>query len=441
MHIQNSVLDSDSSGRSRQAFWASDLMVAGLLVLGLNGQVLASPVLTYNGFGSLGGVYSDENEADFVANSLVQPDGAGYTDDWHFGVDTRLGGQVNAQFSEKLSGVLQVVSQRHYDNSWRPEVEWANLKYQFNDDISVRIGRTVAAAFMVSDTRLVGYANLWVRPPVELYAMVPITNIDGIDGSFKTRFGEALNTTQLAFGRNSFKTPNDVKIEAKNAWIFSNTLEVGRAIFRLGYIAVDVDLKSSGLQMLIGGYDALGDTLSLFPGLEPAATQAHGLARRYEGEGKALEIYSAGLRYEPDEWLLLAEWGEISDFSVFPKTDAWYVTVGRRMGSFTPYITHARVNSDSPDDGLSTAGLPEPLATGGAMLNAGLEAVLTQGVTSQKSVSLGVRWDMLSSVALKAQVQRIDIDAESGGRLVNIQPGFEPGGEVNLFSLALDFVF
>lgn len=416
-------------------------MVAGLLVLGLNGQVLASPVLTYNGFGSLGGVYSDENEADFVANSLVQPDGAGYTDDWHFGVDTRLGGQVNAQFSEKLSGVLQVVTQRHYDNSWMPEVEWANLKYQFNDDISVRIGRTVAAAFMMSDTRLVGYANLWVRPPVELYAMVPITNIDGIDGSFKTRFGESLNTAQLAFGRNSFKTPSGAKIEAKNAWIFSNTLEVGRATFRLGYIAADVDLKSSGLQMLVDGYDALGDTLSLFPGLEPGATEAHALARRYEGEDKTVEIYSAGLRYEPDEWLLLAEWGEISDVSVFPKTDAWYVTVGRRIGSLTPYITHARVNADSPDDGLHTAGLPEPLATGGAMLNAGLEAALAPGVTSQKSVSLGVRWDMLSGVALKAQLQRIDIDAQSSGRLVNIQPGFEPGGEVNLFSVALDFVF
>ena len=441
MYSRNSVLDNSSSGGPWQSLWANNLMATGLLMLGLNGQVLAATVLTYNGFGSLGGVYSDENEADFVANSLIQPNGAGYTDDWHLGVDTRLGGQVNAQFSEQLSGVLQVVSQRHYDNSWMPEVEWANLKYQLNDDISVRIGRTVAATFMTSDTRLVGYANLWVRPPVDLYAMVPITNIDGIDGSFKMRFGENLNTTQLAFGRNSFKTPDGAKMEAKNTWILSNSLEVGRATFRLGYVAGNVDIKSPGLQMLVDGYDALGDTLSTLPGLEPGAAAAHALARRYEGKGNNLEMYSAGLRYEPDEWLLQAEWGRISDMSVFPETDAWYVTIGRRIGSFTPYITHGQVNSDTPDGGLRTAGLPEPLAAGVGMLNAGLEAALAPGVTSQKSISLGVRWDMFSGVALKAQLQRIDIDAQSGGRLVNLQPGFEPGGEVNLFSVALDFVF
>ena len=100
------------------------------------------PSYSFYGFGTLGAVYSDEDQADFVSSWLLQPNGAGHTSQWHAGVDSKLGGQVNAQFNEHLSAVLQVVVERQEDNAWTPAIEWANIRYRLNDNISIRLGRT-----------------------------------------------------------------------------------------------------------------------------------------------------------------------------------------------------------------------------------------------------------------------------------------------------------
>jgi hypothetical protein len=99
----------------------------------------------------------------------------------------------------------------------------------------------------------------------------------------------------------------------------------------------------------------------------------------------------------------------------------------------------ARAASNS-DPGLTLAGLP-PAATGfAAGLNAGLNAIL-QAIPDQHTVSLGARWDFAKNVDLKVQFDHIRIGADSDGPLINIQPGFRPGGTVNLFNATVDFVF
>jgi hypothetical protein len=45
------------------------------------------------------------------------------------------------------------------------------------------------------------------------------------------------------------------------------------------------------------------------------------------------------------------------------------------------------------------------------------------------------------NVAAKLQYDRINLDSWSSGRLANVQPNFRPGGTVNVFSIAVDFVF
>src|SRR5688572_31146235 len=53
-----------------------------------------------------------------------------------------IAGQVNANFTPKLSAVLQVVAEPNHQGNYDPHVEWANIKYQFTPDFSVRIGRS-----------------------------------------------------------------------------------------------------------------------------------------------------------------------------------------------------------------------------------------------------------------------------------------------------------
>ncbi len=145
-------------------------------------------MFSLHGFGTLGVAYSDARDADFVGSSF-QANGAGYGQAWSPGVDSNAGLQVarNSPTSSRRS--LQVVSQHLYDNTWRPQVQWAHLTYQATSDLSILAGRSVAAPFMLSDTSLVGYTYPWIRPPPELYSELPVTNQDGAGVTYHLHSG------------------------------------------------------------------------------------------------------------------------------------------------------------------------------------------------------------------------------------------------------------
>jgi hypothetical protein len=112
---------------------------------------LAPSMFSFNGFGTLGVVHSSDNQADFVSNP-AQPKGAGLTDSWSATPDTKLGVQLNAALTDRLSAVVQVMSQYQYDGTFRPDLEWANVKFLVTPDLSIRAGRIAIPTFMVSDT-------------------------------------------------------------------------------------------------------------------------------------------------------------------------------------------------------------------------------------------------------------------------------------------------
>ncbi len=153
----------------------------------------AAPVLSFSGFGTVGLVHSSEQQADFTS-SILKPNGAGYTHTWSADVDSLIGGQVTADFSSQLSAVLQVISEQNYDDTYRPHVEWANVKYQVTPGFSVRAGRTLLPTFLRSDTRKVAYTYPWVRPPLEVYHLVPASNINGVDARYRLRSGDITNS-------------------------------------------------------------------------------------------------------------------------------------------------------------------------------------------------------------------------------------------------------
>src|SRR5882672_4713402 len=98
-----------------------------------------APMFSFSGFGTLGVVHSSETQADFTS-SILKPNGAGHSHSWSADVDSLIAAQVSANFTPRLSAVLQVISEQHYDGTYRPHVEWANIKYQFTPDFGVRVG-------------------------------------------------------------------------------------------------------------------------------------------------------------------------------------------------------------------------------------------------------------------------------------------------------------
>jgi hypothetical protein len=385
--------------------------------------------ITLNGFGTLGLVHSDEKQADFVSNRFAAPDGAGYTRTWSPEVDSRLGLQLTASLTPRLTGILQLIAEQRYDENYSPSVEWANLKYDITPDLSVRAGRMVQSSLMVSEYRKVAYANPWVRPPEEVYRMIPVTNFDGIDLSYRSRFAGFTNTLQGAYGRTNISLPAGGTVEARNFVALTDTLERGATTLYGSYSRTRVTVYAENLDALLAGLRQFGP-------------EGEAIAGRYDVDDKRFEVMAVGARYDPGDWFVMGELADSKSRTLFGDSRGWYVSGGYRFGAVTPYVTlaRARMDSSTSDPGLSLAGLPPPLAAQAAGLNATLNGLLGSAAR-QKNVTLGARWDFTRNAALKVQYERLELDDGSPGILVNTQPGFEPGGRVDLFSVSLDFVF
>jgi hypothetical protein len=385
-----------------------------------------SSIFSLSGFGTLGLVHSSEDNADFTS-TIFKPNGAGYSHDWSSDVDSLIGAQVIANFSPRLSAMVQVISQQNYNNNYRPHVEWANIKYELTPDASIRVGRTVLASFLVSDTRKVGYANPWVRPPVEVYSLVPIDSSDGIDASYRWHIGALVQTFVGTYGATSSTQPTGSHAEARRQWNLSDTLEYGAATLRIAYQRANLTLD--GLHTFISAFRQFGP-------------QGDALADKYDPYRKPLEFIGIGAMYSPPDWFVTGEWGTSQLHSVLGESTAWYVSGGYRLAKLTPYLTYGalKANSNTSDTGLNVSVLPPYLVRPGMGLNAGLDAILGS-IAIQRTTSAGLRWDFMKNVSLKLQSDHTRLGAGSPGTLINLQPGFRPGGTVNLFSIAIDFVW
>ena len=390
-----------------------------------------APRFSFSGYGTLGVVHSDYDQADYLADAF-KPNGPGATRDWSADVDSRLAGQVTAAFGERVTAVVQVIAQQRWDNSYRPIVEWANVKYQLTPDASIRAGRVVLPVFMVTDSRRIGYANPWVRPPIEVYSLVPVTTIDGFDANVRLQAGGGTHTFQANVGRANAKFPGasgftPSEVQGRDIFALVYTAEVGAFTGRVNY---------GRAKLTIPGVDELFDAFRLFGPL------GQPIIERYHVTDRKADFIGLGVSYDPGSWFATAEWAQFDTHSILAKRSGWYVSGGARLGAFTPYATYARIQVDSQtsDPGLPVAALPPPLQPAALQLNATLNQVLAN-FPQQSTVSLGVRWDFAKNAAFKLQADRVAMKSGFNGTFGNLQPGFQPGQTVRVVSAAVDFVF
>ncbi|WP_426112502.1 hypothetical protein [Massilia sp. PWRC2] len=343
-----------------------------------------SQMFNVSGFGTVGMVHNSVNTGDYVAD-VFQPNGAGYTNRSSFTVDSKLAMQVDAKITDQWSAVLQVVSRERVNSGYLPRVEWANIKYAITPELSVRVGRVAMATFMNSETRLVGYANPWVRPPIETYSLRSTTNSDGIDGAYRHTFGPVTNTTQVWYGKMEVASVSSTGavsngVRAEKIKGIADSAEMGALTLRAALTKIDFRLNGA------------------------AGTFIYSPAN----------VYNLGATYDPGNWFVLGELTK-SDFGTVQRAQkAGYVTGGYRFNKFTPYITYSKVDID---DG---------------QINLALRA--------QHTVSGGLRWDFRKNFALKVQLDKVQLEPGSNGFFTNSKPGMA-GSSAKILSGTIDFVF
>ena len=423
----------------------STLATAVALALGASAANAAGveDMFSVRGYGTIGGLYSSQDEADYVRDFYAQPKGVGASDSVSFGVDSKTAVQLNMQFTDRLSAVVQLVSESMNNNSWDsepnkewvPSLEWANITYRVTDALTVRGGRIVMPFLMNSEFQKVGYANHWMRAPVELYGQISYTALDGADAWYKHSLGSGTNTVRLYGGM--FNAEWEAREATRvNMAGFIDTYEIGSLTVRAAYQYTKLDgqgaVGSAPIRQLAGG-------LAFFN--PNAAAQANSIAEVIEN-GFNVRFMTVGATYDAGDWFAMGEVWKQNGSVLIPKHTSAYVSAGMRVGSWTPYATFAMTDIKEGDS-ISTAGIPSipqtaALIGGVQALNAGFGSSVPE---SQSTFSVGARWDVHTNIAVKAQYDYVKLSSDSGGMFVNKTAGFKPGDDASLFGLSVDFVF
>jgi hypothetical protein len=336
---------------------------------------------SFNAFGTAGLVHSSERQADFTTN-YKQPTGPGFTHAWSVTPDSKVGAQLSGTFMDRLSAVVQVVSQYQADGTYKPDVEWANLKYQITPDADIRAGRIALPTFMYSDSVNVGYALPYVRIPLEIYFQLPITNSDGVDGTYRFHVGGITTTVQAYVGRFNSAVPQGY-YDARQLRGITTTLEDDALTVHLSYQMLRYDFAQGGIV-----YNA-GDPQSLL---------------------------SIGASYDPGTWYIQGEWVRLPDDNL-GLYYAGYLFGGYRIDKLTAYLGYARTYMTQP----GSFDIPP--------------------IIDQRTSTLGLRWDLARHIDAKVQLDHTVLHGGLTSSFINPQPGFDPTGTVNILSLAVDFVW
>ena len=397
-----------------------------------------------SGFGTIG--YSRASTDDVYFNYKGQ--GGGSKKSGSLNPDSKIAVQGTYKITDTVSGTGQIMAKYDADGDYIPTFEWAFVKWQAMPSLSFRVGRMGAPFFMISDFRDVGYANTTVRPPLDVYAQVPVSNFEGVDATHQLSLGSVTLTSSALYGEanadyanalfsdGSPATPAQIKLKGLTGLNFLAELDNG-LMLRLGHVRGKLTISSAssntikaGLAPVIAG--TAGPINAFFP---TAASDAAALAATVTQADTDASFTGVGLSYDQNNIVVAAEYtkrridgGYVSD------TTGWYTTIGYRFGAWLPYLGYGKVKVDDPNATVPAVNSPLTTAVNG------VQATLNTQKVSQKTATVGVRWDAKPGLAIKAQYDHVTTGDLSNGRM-RAYTGFVKGKGVNLVTLAADFVF
>ena len=424
-----------------------------------------------SGFGTIGAVHNGTDDAMF--NYPGQ--GGGATKHASFDPDSKIAVQGTYKFLPTVSATTQVMTKYDADGQYVPNIEWAFAKWQATPGLSLRAGRMGAPYFMISDFRDVGYANTAVRPALDVYGQVPVSQFQGADAAYQMNLGSTTLTASLwagdskaYFNSASVKPPTEVLIQGQIGWNLLAELSEGWSI-RLGRSQGKLSLNSESgdqLRAVTSGQTRPGDSAAT----QAKAVQGQAIRGALAGQtailagldqvdalvnpsGVNASFTGIGVSYDQDNWVFSGEYTKRKTQSFVSDTTGWYGNLGYRVGKFTPYFGLSKVvtnrRSSNPVVLTGNAGLDGALGLSGSSgIQSSVGSVLNVEKLDQKTTTLGVRWDAISNLAVKAQLDHITKPADSNGMFLIPDPsttaaqGFlNNKRSVNVLTLSVDFVF
>ncbi|GEM_PF-5333583 len=373
--------------------------------------------LHINGFGTLGLTYQGNNE-------II------YTDTWRsdHGTDgeisllndTKFGLQLDWQATDKLDFTLQGTVDSEGAN-----LEWANIKYTLNDNHNIKIGQMRFPTAMYSDILKVSYSYNWVRLPEDIYGILPLTSYIGAEYNYQNNYKGMEYRFKLYTGRSEdtmvgSQDVGDYTIILEHIYGANISLNWEDLSIRVGYTRTDITIDNERVNNYFE--QAYQD-----PNLSSATKS---ILHSYDPRAKDTQYLSFGFKYDYQALYLLGEYVWIDMDNIISDNYAGYISTGYHYGVWTPHITYSKVKGKSN----YSHNVEDPL------VDAALEEMATRTQTNQEHITLGVRYDWKSNIALKMQYDHIIEGNEGRGISIHKEQPYDPEN-IHLISLSMDFIF
>ncbi len=390
-----------------------------------------------SGFATLGLALSDNPELVF-RRDVTKDDGA-YDNSGSWKSDSLVGLQWQADWSPEWGTMVQLVGKDRFNNGLGESVEWAFLRYRPVDGLDLRLGRLGADVFMLSEYRQVGYAIPWVRPPHDLYGITSLYHLDGADISKRITLGDAMLNIKAFYGNSDEEYPtgfNDGQSLNVDFDVYGASTSLEWNYWKLRYTYARVQLNSDYTKTLRDGLQ------SLAPWWPGSAIYSALL----ETENKEFDYNQIGLNYDNNDWWVQGEYVRLgSELTLVAAGQHAYLSTGKRFGDLGIYLLagyaepeNARITVMRP--GIAFSG---PIDQQIDLLARATERTLNGVRIKQRSYGIGARWDFTPKMALKFQLEQIDVDKTGTNlwlRTDNTQPILENQKPV-VTSLAWDVLF
>lgn len=374
---------------------------------------LADVQYKFSGFGTLGAAMTNNDDTEF-RTSVEQFQGATKTPD--LGVDSKLGVQGSAVFSNGVTLTAQVLGARRNGEEFDAGFEWAYVQYTGIDGLDLKAGRVVLPSFLVSDSRMVGYATPWLRVSPLVYAMMPLSHVDGEQVTVRHAFGPVVVSGQFTYGNTSGKAAVTAPLALPGGPYYQQTITEGetRNIHGLN-IALewgDWTLRASQ----VNDHVNLGLTVETPPSFIGVDFGQGPLGSTFAGPPQIFKdkFQELGLQYDDGKVVVMAEHVSRSTKDVkVQDAKAWYVAAGYRFDSVMPYVMVSQFKQTY----ASTGPLPP----------------------KSKGLALGARYELTARSALKAEWAQYKNN--SGYIFTDAVSPAVADKKINVMSIALDFVF
>ena len=266
-----------------------------------------------------------------------------------FKADSRIGLQGSAIFSPQFLLTGQAVLRA--TRNGKPDLEWAYGSYQFNDELSLQLGRKRLPLFYYSETQDVGFSSPWIHLPPGQYGW-EIVNYNGANLRYQGQWGSWSNSMEIFAGAETKEDNGYWKIyNGKNTRTDSRWSNL---------VGADLMLAQDWFETRIAYIQSNFQNRYEDPAAPPP----------YDYTPAALQkIYSLSFSVDQHNWVVRNEYLDMDRKAVGEEDYSFLLGVGYRAGKFLPMLTYNQykmeLNPQYADPALIAPASIDPLAAEG----------------------------------------------------------------------------